>query len=400
VSVPGIGMSPASVRTRPVAGIRTGIFWLYAGFLLTGALTVLLGVTLPRIAALRHLDDSQSGLLLMTQFATSSCGALLVRRRFERTLTRGFALICVGALAVLLAAPSIAIPAVGIFGLGLGMAMTSSTMLLGRLFPTARGSALSLLNFFWSLGAMLCPLLVARFPAAFSLALVCVPVAALGGLFAVATRLISFPPAASSAASAIARPEARWSDIALFAAAGFLYVGAESTIGSWMSAYASRAVAWDFLRSNLAAACFWGALLLGRALASVLLLVLSELKLYLLSIVLLFAGILLLLEAHTPVVLLAGACCTGLTLAPIYPLTISLFLSRAGEPRNAGWVFAIAGFGGAVLPWLTGMVSTRSGSLRVGFFVTLAADMALMLLALCMTRAPRLTPAGVEAAGA
>jgi MFS transporter, FHS family, glucose/mannose:H+ symporter len=390
-------MSPASLSPRSAVDVRTGAFWLYAGFLFTGALTVLLGVMLPRVAALHHLSDSQSGLLLMTQFATSATGALLVRRRFERTLTRGFALICIGALVLLLSPPMLTIPAVGVFGLGLGMAMTSITLLLGRLFPSARGSALSLLNFFWSLGATLCPLIVARLPEAFSLALVCVPVAAIAALLALATRRMTFPGAASGAVSAAGQPESRWTIIALFAAAGFLYVGTESTIGNWMSTYASRAVAWNFLRSNLAAACFWGALLAGRGLASAVLLVLSEMKLYLLSIALLLAGILLLVKAHTPGMLLAGACCTGLTLAPIYPLTISLFLARAGETRNAGWVFAIAGFGGAVMPWVTGMVSTRTGSLRAGFLITLAADLGLLLLALCMSGTSRLASANVAA---
>jgi fucose permease len=37
--------------------------------------------------------------------------------------------------------------------------------------------------------------------------------------------------------------------------------------------------------------------------------------------------------------------------------------------------------GGAVLPWLTGLVSTRSGSLRMGFAVPVAALAALLLLA-------------------
>lgn len=385
-------------RTSESAG--PAVVCLYTGFLFTGVLTVLIGVLLPRLAALHHLTDSQSGLLLMTQFATSASGALLVRRHFERTLVRGFAFICTGPLLLLLAPSILAIPAVGVFGLGLGMAMTSATMLLGRMFPAVRGSALSLLNFFWSLGSVLCPLLIARLPGNFSLALVCVPVAVCGALFAVATRITTFPGAAPSTDPGASRPEPRWSLIAIFAAAAFLYVGTESTLGSWMSAYASRAVAWNFLRSNLAAACFWGALLIGRGLASALLLALSEMKLYLISIVLLFAGILLLVQAHTPSMLIAGACCAGLTLAPIYPLTISLFLARAPETRNAGWVFAIAGFGGAVLPWMTGIVSTHTGSLRAGFLITLAADLGMLMLALCMIRVPRFAPAGVAPADA
>jgi MFS transporter, FHS family, glucose/mannose:H+ symporter len=390
----------AAHPSPPSSHRHLAVFWLYAGFLFTGAMTVLLGLMLPRVAALHRLTDRQSGVLLFTQFAASASGALLVRRRFERTVSRGYALLGAGALVLLFAPSVLAVPAVAVFGLGLGMAMTSTTMQLGRLFPRARGSVLSLLNFSWSVGATLCPVLVARVPGAFSLALVCVPVALLSAALALATRLSALPGPADRPVSARPEPETRWSIVVLFAAIGFLYVGTETTIGSWMSAFASRAVAWNFGRANLAAACFWGALLLGRAAAPLVLRFLTELRCYLLSIAGVFAGILLLVEARIPAMLLAGACCAGLMLAPIYPLTIALFLERAGDSRNAGWVFAVSGFGGAILPWITGFVSAATGSLRSGLMITLAADLGILLLSLFIVRAPRRAPRNATPAGA
>jgi fucose permease len=56
-------------------------------------------------------------------------------------------------------------------------------------------------------------------------------------------------------------------------------------------------------------------------------------------------------------------------------------LGRVGDHWNTGWVFAMTASGGAVLPWVTGLVSTRTGSLRVGFFVPLAALGVILLLA-------------------
>jgi FHS family glucose/mannose:H+ symporter-like MFS transporter len=116
--------------------------------------------------------------------------------------------------------------------------------------------------------------------------------------------------------------------------------------------------------------------------------IVSEVRLYLGLMGGASIGIVLLVEAHSPVVLLAGACCAGLALAPIFPLTISLFLAQAGETKNAGWVFAIAGFGGAVLPWMTGVVSAGTHSLRMGLMVSLAADLAMLLLALLTIALP------------
>jgi FHS family glucose/mannose:H+ symporter-like MFS transporter len=362
--------------------MSAAIVWLYAGFLFTGAMTVLLGLMLPRIAALHHLTDSESGVLLMTQFAASASGALLVRRHFERTLRRGYALMALGMVVLMSGPEAWSALGIGVGGLGLGMAMTSTSMLVGRLFPESRGSALSLLNFCWSIGAFLCPVMVARLPGNFSVIALCAPVAVLSAGFAVAALMGGIAAAPLERGSRGEHSEAGVSIIVLFAAIAFLYVGTESALGGWMSTYASRVIAWNFTRSNLAAACFWGALLLGRGVAPAVLLKVSELRLYLGLIAGAFIGILLVVEAHSAAVLLAGACCAGLALAPIFPLTISLFLARAGETRNAGWVFAVAGFGGAALPWITGVVSTSTHSLRTGLMVTLVADLGMLLLAL------------------
>lgn len=371
-----------SDRSQASAHLHPAILTVYLGFLFTGAMTVLLGVMLPRIAALHHLKDSQAGALLMTQFAASACGALLVRRHFRNTLIRGYALMSAGAFALMLVPAALAVAAIAIFALGLGMAMTSTSMLMGRVFANSRGAVLAFLNFCWSIGATLCPVILARVPGNFSLLLLCAPIAVLSALFAVVVSIGTLPAEQPDSTSIPRQTGSHLPNIILFAAIAFLYVGAESTIGGWMSTYASRAIAWNFTRSNLAAACFWAALLAGRGIAPVILQFMSELRLYLLSIGCASVGILTLVEAHDARTLLAGACCTGLALAPVFPLTISLFLARAQNTVNAGWVFAVAGFGGAVLPWLTGVVSTETHSLRTGLLLSFAAAVAMLLLSL------------------
>jgi fucose permease len=67
----------------------------------------------------------------------------------------------------------------------------------------------------------------------------------------------------------------------------------------------------------------------------------------------------------------------------LFPLILSLFLKEIGESRNAGWVFAVAGLGGAVLSWLTGTVSSGTGSLRIGPMVPGAAALLMMALITC-----------------
>jgi fucose permease len=362
---------------------------LQIGFALTGAGTVLLGCILPQVSALWHLRDKDAGLLLLVQFAASASGSLFVRQNFWRSLSWGYVLLSVGSLSIFLMQRQsfpVIVAAFAILGLGLGSSMTSTNMLFGRRYPNRRGAKLALLNFSWSAGAVVCPLLVAHFPsyasngAAFGLIGICaapfifLPLLADG--FALHAPVEATPTGISEAAT-----------IFFFALLAFLYVGMEASVGNWMSTYAIRATSWKSAGSNLAVAIFWAALLLGRALTPAILSELSERSLYRAALTTAMAGICFLLVAHSPLMLLAGSAVTGLALAPLFPLVLSLFLEEVGESRNTGWVFGFAGVGGATLSWLTGNVSTATGSLRIGLMVPGAA--ALLMMAMISTRRTR-----------
>jgi FHS family glucose/mannose:H+ symporter-like MFS transporter len=365
----------------PSSPLRRGIAAaaLHLGFLCTGALTVLLGVLLPRIAAAYSLRDSQSGLLLMVQTGGSAVGALLVRRNFGRALSFGFALTSAAGLAMAMPSAAGAMVAAALFGVGLGLAMTSTSMLIGTLFVQRRGAALTVLNLCWSIGAALCPLFLRRYgqlslPAiALATALLAAPFAAIPLLGAPSTSGPAPRPAAGRAVPA--------ATIAGFALLAFLYVGAERCLGNWATTYAFRVAHWSFARSDFAAACFWGALLLGRIVATALLWRMPERALFLLSTAGAGAGVTMLLTAHSAPLLLAGASCAGFWLGPIYPLIVSFLIARAGDSPNVGWGFAFAGFGGSVLPWITGLLSSAFHSLRIGLLVPAAAALLLWLFA-------------------
>jgi fucose permease len=342
---------------------------LHLGMAATGVGTVLLGSILPRLSVQWHLRDKDAGLLLMVQFAASASGALLIRRNLRRTMAIGYALFAAGGLAVFVLQQR-SLPAFLVFGLGMGMAMTSTSILVGRRSTTGRGAAMAILNSAWSVGAMACPLVAAdllRHTQASSLfgllGLSVIPFAFLPVFAGQAT----FVTASGTANVRTGRQEA-WT-IAYFAALAFLYVGVESSVGNWMSTYATRDTAVSFAGSSVAIALFWAALLLGRAVTPAGLLVLSEIHLYRIAIVAAIAGICVMLGAHHRAVLLAGSILTGLALGPVYPLNSSLFLAEIGESRNAGWMFATAGLGGAACSWLTGIVSSGTGSLRIGLTV-------------------------------
>jgi fucose permease len=373
-------MSEANHSAAKVLRLRLLQPLLHLGFALTGVGVVLLGCILPRLSGEWHLRDKDAGLLLMVQFATAASGALLVRRHLWKALACGYALFCAGSISIFLL-ESRALPAFAGYGLGLGMAMTSTNMLVARRNPNRKGAALAILNFSWSAGAVACPLLAAQFlrhagsGAAFGVLGLCVLPFALLPLFA-DQRDLDAPTGVGPSLGGLREVRA----ISYFALLAFLYVGMESAVGNWMSTFAIRAASWSFSGSSLAVSVFWAALLLGRLLTPAMLTILPERRLYRVSVAATIAGISLLLAAHRPQIVLAGSVLTGLALAPLFPLILSLLLAEMGESRNAGWVFATAGLGGAVLSWLTGTVSTDTGSLRIGLLVPAAAALLMMAL--------------------
>jgi len=93
-------------------------------------------------------------------------------------------------------------------------------------------------------------------------------------------------------------------------------------------------------------------------------------------------GICLLLEARTFESVAICATAAGLGLAGIYPILVAWLVKAFGErSRRIGAVmFALAGMGGATMPWLVGLMSTRMGSLRAGLIVPLAGCAAMFTL--------------------
>jgi fucose permease len=71
--------------------------------------------------------------------------------------------------------------------------------------------------------------------------------------------------------------------------------------------------------------------------------------------------------------LIPGAVLAGLGLASIFPISVSQLPRWFGESAagSSSPVFASGNIGGAVLPWLVGVISTHTGSLRSGFVVPL-----------------------------
>jgi fucose permease len=165
------------------------------------------------------------------------------------------------------------------------------------------------------------------------------------------------------------------------AAAFFLYVGVESALGGWLATLVKRLVHSQPSAWLPALSIFWGGLVLGRGLAPFLLRRMRDRTLSLIGLAAATMAVLVLILGRGQLWLNSAAALAGLGLAPVFPVTIAL-LSHFGEMerRIAGPMFAFAGFGGAVLPWLVGVVSTATGSLQTGLVVPLVASLCLLVL--------------------
>ncbi|MGB8481203.1 MAG: hypothetical protein WCE63_20550 [Acidobacteriaceae bacterium] len=172
--------------------------------------------------------------------------------------------------------------------------------------------------------------------------------------------------------------------VGYFAALLFLYVGIETALGGWLSTLATRlphsAMMGAFVIS--ASSFFWFALLVGRGLSPLLLKYIPETRLQPLAVMFSVASICLLLVARSYTDIAIASSLVGFSLAPVFPLSLSFFLSHAEQSKSAGVVFAICGLGGAVLPWLTGAASTHRHSLQWGLSVPLVAALCMLGLSL------------------
>jgi fucose permease len=168
----------------------------------------------------------------------------------------------------------------------------------------------------------------------------------------------------------------------IFASIFFLYPGAETAVGGWIGSYVSRMGARGAALSSMMPAFFWAALTVGRALGTAFLRHFSERRVLRAGYALAVAGIALMLWAPSLPGVIAGALVTGLSFATLYPITVARLSQRFGvAARSIGAVmFSLAAIGPATIPWLVGVISHATGSLRAGLLLPLGATVILLAI--------------------
>ena len=364
---------------------RAASILLYSIFIATGAAIVIPGTLLPSLLTRWSLNDAQAGVLFFCFFVGSSMGALLARGRLAWSIVRGAMLSATGIGLLALSSRVSAFAAMVVFGVGLGIAMTSVSLFQSRRRAATRVAEMTRLNLVWAIGAAAGPAMLLRGVAQSSLNTVlwvAVGVFALAGMMA-AWVLPGSEPSEPDATLPLERMTLRrmtsgevpWRLIAMVP----LATGVEAGVGAWLAAYSRRGGM--LLGATISTVtCFWLGLLLSRLVQS------SsgfaarfQRETLRFAPMLMIAGTLLLVFRNNGATVMAGALLVGFGVGPLYPLILGLVLDR-GEARTL--VFLAGGIGGSTLPLLTGVVSDRAGSLAVGLGVPLTASIAMSLLGL------------------
>lgn len=369
------------IKVSPSAGL------MHFGFVLTGLGTALLGPILPLLTRQWHLLDAQSGLLLLAQFCGSFTGGVSVSRHLRRSLLTGLSAAAAG-FGIFAVASGLATACLGLFlgGFGLGQIIASTNILAGRRYAEHRGSALALLNFSWSFGAMLSPLLAAWLLPRFVISNM---LRCFAALFMIAALLMAVEifrvPEETGVVDVPSSSTGLGREIFLyFVGLLFLYGGLETCLSGWLTTYALRYGDKTLAISEYTTLLLWMALTAGRAGSSLVMLHIGEKTVQrwgLMLAVIFTAG---LATAHSATGIAAFAVLLGFSLAPFFPSTFALLMAERPAARQAGIVLAVSGLGAAALPWLMGVVSTRTGSLQTALALPLAA--AIILLAMSLWR--------------
>src|SRR5271157_4381394 len=157
--------SPQHEGPRPGSN-RQLVLAAQIAFLPTGILTTLLGPMLPILIARWALSDAQAGSLFLVQFLASLAGVqisgiLLARVGFRPAFLSGLLLMAGGVATLYLGSPGLGMVSVAVYGLGLGFIIPADNLMIAEIAPGSRAAAVSLLNFYWGAGAVLCSVLVA-----------------------------------------------------------------------------------------------------------------------------------------------------------------------------------------------------------------------------------------------
>lgn len=365
----------------------------HVGFVVTGMVTTLLGPVLPALTARWSLDDPHAGYFFTAEFLGSIVGVglsslIVPRLGFTLSLAYSYVLLALGVGAIGVGPWELGLAAAATYGFGLGIIIPATNLWVSQTSGPKRAAALNVVNLAWGIGAVSLPAAVAIAVRADHLRSLFLVIAGASLMIAVALFAEGRDKATSPAPRIQIGAPALWGIRAALAILFYLYVGAENAVAGWIAMYTDRLHVAAGTLWAATPSVFWGALLIGRALAVPVLRRVSEARLLPAGLLMAAIGVVGLIGANSMASVVVGTAIAGLGLSSVFPLLVAKISHHFGEagPRVAGPIFACGGLGGATLPWLVGFASQRGGGLRTGLGVPLAAVLLMGLVLMVASR--------------
>ena len=374
--------------TSPISN-KIFLMWLHIGFLLVGIITVLLGQILPILSKNLSLTDNQAGYFFIAQFTGSLSGVFLYNRGikkigFLKTLLIGFCIMTTGCFGLNAGNFMLCLPMVFLYGIGIGLTIPTTNMLVVELSPTKSTASLNLINFFWGIGAILCKPFVDFVGSLESFFL---PTLLLSIFLLIIGLIIGFStlnetPKRIEMENEFSTPIWKTPTAWLIAIFNFIHIGIESSVGGWITTYQTRMSDSSPFLWLSAAFVFFLFLVIGRGTIPLIVKYLQENTLLFLNLLTMTAGVVLILLAQDFWILLFGAGILGFGTSSVFPTNMSRFTKIFGaeSTRQATPIFVLGGLGGAFITWIVGFLSTTFQDLRIGFLAILTGCLILIVL--------------------
>lgn len=372
---------------------------LHFVFFLSGIATVLIGQVLPVLSSKLELNDLLSGYFFPAQFAGSLTGTLLTNwfgRKGKLVLasTIGSGLMAVGMVMLNLGSYELVLAAFLVNGLGVGLTLPAINVLILERHQENSAAALSFLNFFWGVGAIVCKPFVDLTVRGESLWLttgILVTPLTFSAIF-----LFALPSGGEARVERAEEGEGSlkpiWSTPMAWAIASFnfIHVGFESGVGGWLTTYTNRLEGTAVLHLISPTFLFFLFFVIGRGMAPLIFRFLNENRMLLLSLVTILIGLVVALSAEGITQLGMGAALCGLGTSSIFPTNVSRFskIFGADAMRRATPLFIAGTSGATVTTWLIGFLSSATGSLHSGMLVLVISVSSLIVLQIVIASRP------------
>ncbi|HMQ03183.1 MAG TPA: MFS transporter [Pyrinomonadaceae bacterium] len=383
-------MEPKSSRTLSVL--------LHIVFFVSGIATVLIGQVLPILATSFSLSDLEAGYFFPAQFSGSVAGTLMTswfgrRNRFKQASMVGSVAMAAGIMAMNLPDYYGCLAGFVLNGMGIGLTLPAVNLLVLELNPIRSGSALSVLNFCWGLGAILCKPFVdltsTRTDILLTSVILFLPLAVCACLLLLVSEPVRSPRERTSSNDPEGPSFPIWTTglawtIALF---NFVHVGFESGIGGWLTTYSERVEGSAVVHLFSPTFLYFLFFVVGRGMAPLFFRVLSEDRLIFLNLGLMLTGSYLVLTAEGLTALAIGSSIAGFGASSVFPTNLSRFARIFGPTatRRATPLFISGTAGAAAVTWMIGFFSDTTGTLRAGMFVLLGCVLVLLVLQIALS---------------